>query len=167
MASPDAQWSQVYTELRRVAAAKLADENAGQTLDATGLVHEAWLKLADASIEWTDRTHFMRTAATAMRHILVDRARAKLAAKRNGGALVQLADVPAPLPDAKLVALDEALIRLAAFKPAHAKLVELRFFGGLNGEEAAIALNISAATAGRMWRYTRAWLQVAMEGRRR
>jgi RNA polymerase sigma factor (TIGR02999 family) len=152
----------VYDELRKLAAAKLAAEQPGQTLDATALVHEAWLKLADASVEWQDRTHFLRTAATAMRRILVDRARAKRTAKRDGGQRVELPDIAAPLPDEQLLALDELLVKLAAIKPDHAKLVELRFFAGLTGDQTAEALGVSPATADRMWRYARAWLQVEM-----
>ena len=152
----------VYDELRRLAAAKLAGERPGQTLDATGLVHEAWLKLAGASVEWQDRSHFLRTAATAMRRILVDRARAKLAGKRDGGGRAELPDLAEPLRDDRLLALDEALDRLAQVKPDHARLVELRFFAGLSGDEAAAALGVSAATADRMWRYARAWLQVEL-----
>lgn len=154
---------QVYAELRRLAAAKLASEKPGQTLDATALVHEAWLKLADASVEWQDRSYFLRTAATAMRRILVDRARAKKTAKRDGGRRLELADQPAPLPDEQILALDEALERLAVVKPDHAKLVELRFFAGLTGDEAAAALQVSPATADRLWRYAKAWLQVELE----
>ena len=90
---------QVYDELRKLAAAKLASEKPGYTLDATALVHEVWLKLADASVEWQDRSHFLRTAATAMRRILVDRARAKKATRRDGGQRVELADYPDSLPD--------------------------------------------------------------------
>ena len=153
---------QVYDELRKLAAAKLAREADGYTLDATALVHEAWLKLAEASVEWQDRTHFFRTAATAMRRILVDRARGKLTAKRDGGERVELSDVPGTLPDAKLVALDEALETLALSKPEHAKLIELRFFVGLTMDEAASALKVSPVTADRYWRYARAWLQVEM-----
>jgi len=152
----------VYDELRRLAAVKLAREVPGQTLDATALVHEAWLKLADASVEWQDRTHFLRTAATAMRRILVDRARAKQTGKRDGGNRVELPDVPEPLLDDKLLELDAALERLTVQRPDHAKLVELRFFVGLTGDQAAVALGISAATADRMWRFARAWLQVEM-----
>jgi RNA polymerase sigma factor (TIGR02999 family) len=152
----------VYDELRKLAAAKLATEQPGQTLDATGLVHEAWLKLADASVEWQDRTHFLRTAATAMRRILVDRARAKLTAKRHGGQRVELPDIAAPLPDEQLLALDAALLEFAEIKPDHARLVELRFFAGLTGDQSAKTLGISPATANRMWRYARAWLQVEM-----
>ena len=156
---------QVYDELRRLAAAKLAREADGHTLDATALVHEAWLKLAGASVEWQDRTHFLRTAATAMRRILVDRARAKLTAKRGEGACrVEMIDFAAPLPDPELIALDDALTRFAVVKPDHAKLVELRFFAGMTGDDAAAAIGVSPATADRLWRYARAWLQVEMGG---
>ena len=154
---------QVYDELRKLAAAKLAAEQPGYTLDATALVHEAWLKLAEASVEWQDRTHFLRTAATAMRRILVDRARAKLTAKRGGAAArVELPEIAAPLPDPELLALDEALTRLAETKPEHAQLLELRYFAGLTADEAAAALGLFAATADRMARYAKAWLAVEL-----
>jgi RNA polymerase sigma factor (TIGR02999 family) len=153
----------VYDELRKLAAAKLAAESPGHTLDATALVHEAWLKLADASVEWQDRSHFLRTAATAMRRILVDRARAKLTAKRDGGERRDLPDIAAPLPDPELLAMDEALTNFAAVKPDHAKLVELRFFAGMTGDEAAEALGVAPATADRMWRFARAWLKVELD----
>ena len=153
---------QVYEELRKLAAAKLAGEKPGYTLDATALVHEAWLKLADASVEWQDRSHFLRAAATAMRRILVDRARAKKTGKRDGGRRVALADFPAPLSQGQLLTLDAALEKLAAIKPDNARLVELRFFAGQTGDEAAAALNVSPATADRMWRFARAWLHLAM-----
>ncbi len=152
----------VYDELRRLAAAKLAAERPGQTLDATALVHEAWLKLADVSIEWQSRSHFFRTAATAMRRILVDRARAKSTARRDGGQRIALQDIAAPLPDPELLALDEALTKLATIKPDHAKLAELRYFAGMSGDEAAETLGVSPATADRMWRYTKAWLKVEL-----
>ncbi len=158
--TPVEQWPTVYAELRRIAAAKLAAEKPGQTLDATGLVHEAWLRLAGTSVEWSDRVHFVRTAATLMRRILIDRARAKVATKRDGGVLVQLTEVSVPMRDESLIVLDDALRRLAELKPVHARLVELRFFGGLTGYEAATAMNLSPATADRLWRYARAWLQV-------
>jgi RNA polymerase sigma factor (TIGR02999 family) len=153
----------VYDELRKLAAAKLAAEQPGYTLNATALVHEAWLKLAGASVEWQDRTHFLRTAATAMRRILVDQARAKRTAKRDVGQRVELPDVAAPLPDEQLLALDEALVKFAEIKPDHARLVELRYFAGLTGDKAAEALGVSPPTADRMWRYARAWLQVEMQ----
>jgi RNA polymerase sigma factor (TIGR02999 family) len=152
----------VYDELRKLAAARIASERPGYTLNATELVHEAWMKLAAASVEWQDRTHFLRTAATAMRRILVDRARAKKTAKRNGGQRVELADMSAPLPDDELIALDEALERLAAAKPDHARLVELRYFACLTGDEAAEVLGVSPATADRTWRFARAWLHIEM-----
>ncbi len=150
----------VYHELRKLAAAKLATEKPGYTLDATALVHEAWLKLADVSVEWQDRTHFLRTAATAMRRILVDRARAKRAIKRDGGHRVELSEIVSPVPDDELLALDQALETLSLTKPDHARLVDLRFFAGLTGDEAAEALGVSPATADRMWRFARAWLHV-------
>ena len=154
---------QVYDELRKLAAVKLAGEKPGQTLDATALVHEAWLRLADASIEWKDRSHFFRTAATAMRRILVDRARAKLCDKRGGVVHVEMPELAAPIPDERLIALDAALTQLAVSKPDHAKLIELRYFTGLTGDDAAAVLGISPATADRMWRYARAWLQIELQ----
>ena len=155
---------QVYDELRKLATAKLAAEQPGQTLDATALVHEAWLRLAEASVEWQDRTHYLRTAATAMRRILVDRARAKVAAKRGGAARrVELEDVAGPDRDGALLALDAALVKLAVEKPDHAKLIELRYFAGLSGDEAAAALGVSPATADRRWRFARAWLQIELQ----
>ena len=152
---------QVYAELRALAAAKLRHEGDGHTLDATALVHEAWLKLADAT-GWADRTHFVRAAATAMRRVLVDRARAKKTTKRDGGGRVPLPDVPSPLPDDMVLSLDHALSKLATTKPDHAKLLELRYFAGLTGEEAAAALAVSPATADRMARYATAWLRVEL-----
>jgi RNA polymerase sigma factor (TIGR02999 family) len=158
----------VYEQLRKLAAIKLAREPHGQTLNATALVHEAWLRLmkdVENPIVFQDRTHFLRTASTAMRRILVDRARAKLTAKRGGAPIrVELPDIAAPLPDDELLALDEALTQLALTKPDHAKLLELRYFTGLKSDEAAEALNVSAATADRMARYAKAWLALALTG---
>lgn len=165
MPSPRELPPEVYDKLRRLAAAKMAGERPGHSLDATALVHEAWLRLADASVEYTDRNHYLRVAATAMRRILVDQARARRTAKRGGEAVrVEGIEVVAPVPDGEVAALSEALDRLAAIKPDHAKLLELRYFAGLTGDEAAGALGVSPATADRMWRYARAWLQVEMEG---
>ena len=157
---------EIYDELRRLAAARLMYEKPGQTIDATALVHEAWLKLADSSVEGLDRTQFLRKAATAMRHILVDRARAKSAAKRDLGARIEMIDFASPLPDSELIALDNALDKLALAKPDHAKLLELRYFAGLTGDEAAAAIGVSPATADRMGRYAKAWLQLELKANR-
>ena len=159
--TPDEIFPLVYQELRKLAASKLACEKPGQTLEATGLVHEAWLKLANAPVDWSDKTHFIRTAATAMRQILVDRARAKLATKRGGDNFrIELQDFVSPLPDAELLSLDEAMTRLALIKPDHAKLIELRYFAGMNNDEAAAAINVSPATGRRMINYAKAWIKV-------
>ena len=158
-------FEQVYAELRKIAAAKLAGESPGHTLDATALVHEAWLKLAGASVAYSDRTHFLRTAATAMRRILVDHARAKAAAKRGGVAdRVPLDDLAAPGPDERLLALDAALTRLAASKPEHAALLEMCHFGALTTAEAAAALGLSCSAAERRIRYAKARIRVDLEG---
>ena len=154
----------VYEELRRLAAWRLAQERPGQTLQATALVHEAWLKLAggDPERRWNDRTHFFAAAAEAMRRILVDNARRKRCA-RHGGELerVDLAaiQVAAPVPDEdEVLAVHEALDELAALDPRKAELVKLRFFVGLNFAEAAEVLGISEVTAKRDWAFARAWL---------
>lgn len=160
--TPDDLLPQVYTELRKLASSKLKTEKAEQTLSATALVHEAWLRLSEASVEFKDRTHFFRTAATAMRRILVDRARAKQTKKRDGGIQVTLDDPPDKMPDQQLLALDEALSVLAIEIPEHAKLVELRYIVGLTGDDAAQVMGVSSATGDRMWRYARAWLQVRL-----
>src|SRR5436190_9379406 len=157
----------VYEELRRLAAQKLAQEKPGQTLQATALVHEAYLRLVghDDSRHWKDRGHFFAAAAQAMRRILVDNARRKRAQKRGDGLQRQPLDaVAAPELDLELVALDEALSRLAAVDPVKARLVELRYFAGLTGEQAAEVLGISASTADRYWAFARAWLQAEVRG---
>jgi RNA polymerase sigma factor (TIGR02999 family) len=153
----------VYEELRKVAAHKLAQEKPGQTLDPTALVHEAFLRLigSGAAPAWECRAHFFAAAAEAMRRILIDNARRKRRPK-HGGDLKRhdVAEVPlaAPQPSADLLALDEALTRLAAKDRTKAALVELRYFAGLTLEEAARVLGISPATADRYWAYARAWL---------
>jgi RNA polymerase sigma factor (TIGR02999 family) len=161
----------VYDELRRLAAQQLAREAPGQTLDATGLVHEAYLRLVGPADErrWKDRGHFFAAAAQAMRHLLVDNARRKRRDKHGGGRQrVELNEsVPAPPavgPD--LLALDEALTRLAAEDPEAAAVVQLRYFGGLSTEEAAEALGTSRATAYRHWAFARAWLLHELSGDR-
>ncbi len=155
----------VYDELRRLAAARLAHEAPGQTLDATALVHEAYLRLA-GDRPFADRRHFFRVAAEAMRRILIDRARQKRRVRHGGGrARVPLSDVEAAdEADAdELLALDEALDRLATSDPAKAELVQLRYFAGLSEADAAEALGISRATASRYWAYARAWLINALD----
>jgi RNA polymerase sigma factor (TIGR02999 family) len=152
----------VYAELRSLAARKLAGEAPGQTLQATELVHEAWLRLAGAEQrDWRSRAYFFGAAAEAMRRILVERARRKRSL-RGGGALEreELAESRLALPgeELDLVALDEALGKLAREDPAKAKLVELRYFAGLTLEAAAEALGLSRATAERRWAYARAFL---------
>lgn len=153
---------QVYDELRRVAAAYVRRERDPQTVDATGLVHEAYLRLGrDGKVPWRNRAHFCAIAANAMRQILIERARARHAAKRGGALLrVTLADEVAATPgaDIDLEALHQALERLAQLDPAHARLVELRYFGGLTLEETAEAVGRSVATVKRDWALARAWL---------
>jgi RNA polymerase sigma factor (TIGR02999 family) len=153
----------VYDELRKLAAAKLAQERPGQTLQATALVHEAYLRLVDGSKAecWNSRGHFFAAAAEAMRRILVDQARRKQADKRGGGRpRVEFPDDLAA-PEARsddLVALDEALSRLECHDPDTARLVKLRYFAGLSHSEAAEALGISRGAADRLWALGRAWL---------
>lgn len=152
----------VYQELRRLAAAKMASEASGQTLQPTALVHEAWLRLTnDEERRWNDRTHFFAAAAEAMRRILVDNARRK-GAKRHGGGFqrVRVMDVVATAEpdDARVLAVDEALMKFAALDPQKAELVKLRYFMGMTIEEAAAALAISERTAKRYWTFSRAWL---------
>jgi RNA polymerase sigma factor (TIGR02999 family) len=151
----------VYQELRRLAAAYMRRERPGQTLQATALVHEAYLRLAGASQAWNDRNHFLAIAARSMRQILVEHARARNAQKRWAGLnRVSLTDSLAAgtTGDAMLPALDEALSRLEVIDPEQARIVELRYFAGLGIEEAAAALGISPATLKRRWALARAWL---------
>jgi RNA polymerase sigma factor (TIGR02999 family) len=152
----------VYEELRRVAAAKMAQEAPGQTLQATALVHEAWLRLTgDKRRHWNDRTHFFAAAAEAMRRILVDNARRKRAQRHGGGRQrVEMPEIASPLmeTDDKVLAVDEALEKFAALEPQKAELVKLRYFVGMTLEEAAEVLGISERTAKRYWAFARAWL---------
>ena len=154
----------VYDELRKLAAQKLAQEKPGQTLQATALVHEAYLRLVGNGEEprWDNRRHFFGAAAEAMRRILVENARRKQMHKHGGGRQRRDLDaeaLAAPEPDVDLLALDAALRRLAAQDPLKARLVELRYFAGLTGDQAAAALGMSASSADRLWVYTRAWLR--------
>jgi RNA polymerase sigma-70 factor (ECF subfamily) len=153
----------VYDELRKLARHYLRRERAGQSLQATALVNEAYLRLKkDKRQPWQNRTHFFAIAATSMRQILVERARARNAAKRGGEQVrITLDDAIAAEGEKSLdlLALDEALTRLAAFDPEQARIVELRFFAGLSIEESAEALGVSPATVKRGWTMAKAWLK--------
>jgi RNA polymerase sigma factor (TIGR02999 family) len=158
----------VYDELRQLAARKLAQEKPGQTLDATALVHEAYLRLVDVdqAQQWNSRGHFFAAAAEAMRRILVEAARRK-GRIRHGGGLRRAdwldAEVADSSDDEQVLLLDEALTRLAAARPQAAAVVKLRFFSGLTVEEAAPLLGLSPRTARRLWVFARAWLRRDME----
>jgi RNA polymerase sigma factor (TIGR02999 family) len=159
----------VYDELRKLAAQKLAHERAPQTLQATALVHEAYIRLVDGSESrhWDGRGHFFAAAAEAMRRILVERARRRKSLKRGGDRQrVELDDVEIelPTPAIDLVALDEALTKLEAHDPRKAELIKLRFFAGLTIPEAAAILGISTSTADNDWAYARCWLRLEMLG---
>jgi RNA polymerase sigma factor (TIGR02999 family) len=158
----------VYDELRQLAAARLAQEKPGQTLQATALVHEAYLRLVgtDPKQPWDGRGHFFAAAAEAMRRILVDNARRKRAPKHGGDRRREPLDaacVAAPEVADDLLALDEALTRLAATEPEVAELVKLRYFAGLTIPQAAAQLHISPRTADAWWSYARAWFQAALQ----
>ena len=161
----------VYDELRRIAARHLRRERAGHSLQPTGLVHEAYLRLVGApGPEWQDRAHFFGVSARLMRQILVDHARARGAAKRGGAARrVTLTDhvEPAVERDLDLLALDEALRRLEEMDPVQGRVVELRYFTGLSIEETAEVLGKSPATVNREWRMARAWLRRELDTRGR
>jgi RNA polymerase sigma factor (TIGR02999 family) len=153
----------VYDELRRLAAQKLAREQPGQTLQATALVHEAYLRLVDdePARPWNSRGHFFAAAAEAMRRILIESARGKAREKRGGDwrrVDFEELDVTTSVTPDQLVALDDALVRLAALDPLAGELVKLRYFAGLALDQAAAALGVSTATAYRHWAYARAWL---------
>ena len=152
----------IYGELKRLAGSYLRRERPDHTLQATALVHEAFLKLVDQhDVRWQNRAHFFGIAAQIMRRILVDHARAHTASKRGSGERpLPLEDALAigPAPDVDLLALDEALTRLAAIDPQQSRVVELRFFGGLTIDETAEVLGISPATIGREWTLAKAWL---------
>ena len=158
----------VYDELRKLAAQKMAQEAPGHTLQATGLVHEAYLRLVDVdrARQWNSRGYFFAAAAEAMRRILIEHAREKMALKRGGAwQRVPLAevDLPAGTPPEDLLALDEALERLTRLDATAAQLVKLRYFTGLSVEEAAAALDLATSTAYRHWTFARAWLHSQLE----
>ena len=157
----------VYDELRRLAAAKMSNEAAGQTLQPTALVHEAWLRLVgNENQHWNSRAHFFGAAAEAMRRILVENGRRKRAARHGGGQArldIHELELAAPAPDDELLAVNDALDKLAARDSKKAELVKLRYFVGLTTEEAAEVLGISVPTADRWWNFSRAWLFEEME----
>ena len=160
----------VYDELRKLAAAKLAQEKPGQTLQATALVHEAYLRLvgsANPAPAWDNRGHFFAAAAEAMRRILVEKARSK-GRLRHGAQQVRHdvneIEISVPAQSADILALDEALQKLEAINEPAARLVKLRFFAGLTGKEAAHAIGVSARKADQIWAYARAWLLAELEG---
>jgi RNA polymerase sigma factor (TIGR02999 family) len=158
----------VYDEMRRLAARHLRRERQGQTLQATALVHEVYMRLLpDLDLSWESRAHFFGIAAQSMRRILIERARARHAAKRGGHQIRVTLDpglVAAPSSEIDLEALDEALTRLADRDPDLARIVEVRFFGGLSIEETAVALGTSPATVKRRWTLARAWLARELKG---
>ena len=158
----------IYDELRKLASAKLAQEKPGQTLSATALVHDAYLRLVggDAQRAWDSRGHFFAAAAEAMRRILVENARRKRSRKHGGDRHRQALDpsgIAAPEAAEELLALDEALTRLSAVEPQVAELVKLRYFAGLTIPQAATQLGISARTADAWWSYAKAWFQAALQ----
>ncbi len=158
----------VYDELRRLAAEKMAQEKPGQTLQATALVHEAYIRLVDTEKvqHWTSRRHFFAAAAEAMRRILVDNARRKQAQKHGGGRQredLEQVEVPSLRPPPEvLLALDEALLKLQSHDPVAGRLVQLRYFAGLSVEQAAEILDLSRAQAYRHWAFARAWLHAQL-----
>jgi RNA polymerase sigma-70 factor, ECF subfamily len=175
MADPAELMPQVYDELRRLAANYLRRERPGQTLQATALVHEAFLRLSkEKNQPWKNRTHFLAIAALSMRQILVQRVRARHADKRGGAHQERITLDESALPGTgnrepgtqgiDVLELDAALEKLAALDPQQAKIVELRYFGGLTVEEAAEALDISPATVKRHWTLARAWLKKELSG---
>lgn len=158
----------VYAELHRLAAQYLSREGPGHTLQPTALVHEAYLRLINQRrVDWRNRAQFLGVAASMMRRILVNHARDRAAGKRAGGreqVSLSLVEAPSGAPEVELIALEEALDRLAALDQRKARVVELRFFGGLSMEEIAEVLEISRATVEREWSFARAWLYDALEG---
>jgi len=156
----------VYSELRKLAAARMANEQGGQTLQPTALVHEAWLRLVgEEQPTWENRAHFFGAAAEAMRRILVERARRRLRLRHGGGQErvdIDEVEIAAPTDDEDLLAMHDALDRFAALDPEKADFVKLRYFVGLSLEETASALGVSLTTAKRWWQYARAWLKVEM-----
>jgi RNA polymerase sigma factor (TIGR02999 family) len=166
--SPNVLLPLIYSDLKKLAAARMSAEKPGQTLQPTALVHEAYLRIVRGSIHqtWDSRAHFFAAASEAMRRILVESARRKSARKRGGDIVrvdFEVDELELPMESDQLIALDEALDRLAASNPAIAQLVRLRFFAGLDMEEAADILGVSIRTAHRQWLYAKAFLRSAMD----
>ncbi|MGC9940878.1 MAG: ECF-type sigma factor [Verrucomicrobiota bacterium] len=160
----------VYEELRKLAAAKMSSQRSDHTLQPTALVHEAWLRLAGADARFEDRTHFFAAAAEAMRHILVDHARRKSALRHGGGQKrveFDEAGISAPGNDDQILAVNDALEKLAGQNKIGADLVKLRYFGGMTLAEAAQVLSISDRTADNYWAYAKVWLVREMQAQRR
>lgn len=166
-AAVDAMLPVIYEELRRIAHFRLRAEQTGHTLETTGLVHEAYIRLAGSErLEFESRAHFLAIAAQAMRHILIDSALTRRTQKRGGGLRpLTIDDMPivAETRSEELLALDEALVRLSAINERQARVVECRYFGGMNIEDTALALDISAATVKRDWTLARAWLNLELQ----
>ena len=166
--TPEELLTSLYDELRQLAAQKMAREGPGQTLQATALVHEAWLRLGgESQTAWQNRAHFFGAAAEAMRRILIEKARRRRALRRGGQAeRVELneTELDVDMQDEQLLELHEALDRLAERNPAKAELVKLKFFAGLTLEEAAKVLGVATPTAKRYWAYARAWLYREING---
>jgi RNA polymerase sigma factor (TIGR02999 family) len=168
--SPESEerlYAAVYADLRRLAHAQLRRERPGHTLGTTGVVHEAYVRLVDQTrVEWRDRAHFFTAASSAMRRVLVDYARRHRAARRGGGAahLALADDTPAVARGDELLALDEALDRLAALEPRLSKVVECRYFGGLTEQETAEVLGVTPRTVQRDWAKARGWLYQELAG---
>jgi RNA polymerase sigma factor (TIGR02999 family) len=158
----------VYDELRNLAAARMQNERAGHTLQPTALVHEAWLRLEkEEDLTWQHRAHFFHAAAEAMRRILIEHARRKAALKHGGGQQrVDIADLecPAPSPDERMLLIDEALEKLAKEQPERAKIVVMKFFGGMTNQEVAVALGIGERSVYRHWECAKVWLFEKLNG---
>ena len=152
----------VYEELRRLATSRMAQEMSGQTLQPTALVHEAWLRLVnDGDRNWQNRAHFFAAAAEAMRRILIETARRKSRLKRGGGQMrldIEGLDLAAATPDDRVLLIDDALEQLKSEDPERARIVMLKFFGGLTNQEAAEILNVTERTVERQWAYAKTWL---------
>ena len=160
----DALWGVVYDELRRLARAVLRSRGRGARDTGTSLVHKAYLRLLGSNVEWSDRRHFFAVAARAMRYVLVDEARRQLATKRGAGQTLSFDDASPEAPDPlvhrpeEVIAVHQALSKLADIQPRHEKLVELRYFAGLSVEETAAVLDVTPRTVVRDWRTVRVWL---------